>query len=56
MTNLEYEIISDIHDKKCYTCYNHGNCEVLNKDVPCEYRTSKEAKDLLRKIKNRSYA
>lgn len=40
----------DIEGKTCNTCKKYKKCEVLNKDIKCEYVISKKAKILQRKI------
>ena len=39
-----YELLLDVQRKSCYTCESFRKCNVLNDDVPCNYKPSKEAK------------
>lgn len=39
-----YELLLDVQRKSCYTCENFRKCNVLNDDVPCNYKPSKKAK------------
>ena len=39
-----YELLLDVQRKSCYTCESFRKCNVLNDDVPCKYKPSKEAK------------
>ena len=39
-----YELLLDVQRKACYTCENFRKCNVLNDDISCDYKPSKEAK------------
>lgn len=39
-----YELLLDVQIKTCYTCESFRKCNVLNDDIPCNYKPSKEAK------------
>ena len=46
-----YELFLDVERKACYTYKNYRKCNVLNDDVSCNYKTSKEANKGIKKSK-----
>lgn len=53
-----YELLLDVQRKACYTCESFRKCNVLNDDVPCNYKTAKKQRKALKELRdfwNRDY-
>lgn len=46
-----YELLLDTQRKACYTCESFKKCNVLNDNVPCNYKLSEETKNGIKGIK-----